>query len=107
MRIIGIEEREVELERIVLAEVRRESTVLESVIEDAESAANDELGSRLIGEAKTWPESPRIILRELAIAGGFIDDAAGMAARVRIWCSRGKIPKEAVFFPLIGRVVVT
>src|SRR5579862_6254601 len=47
---------EVELERIVFTEVWREPTVFESVEEDAKPSTNNQLGSRLIGEAETGRE---------------------------------------------------
>src|SRR6266852_7163743 len=52
MSIVGTEEREVELERIVFTNVRRKTPVLESVVEQAKSAASDELGRNLIGESQ-------------------------------------------------------
>src|SRR6476660_2066795 len=41
---IGIEEREIELERIVLTEVWRESAVFKSIVEDTENAPNNQFG---------------------------------------------------------------
>jgi len=38
---VRVEEREVELEWIVLTEVRRESAVFETVVEDAETATDN------------------------------------------------------------------
>src|ERR1700719_1417929 len=50
---IRIEKREIKLERVVFANVGRETAVLESVIEDAKASANNELRRNLVGKAYT------------------------------------------------------
>src|SRR5262249_44357177 len=54
--VVGVGEIEIELERIVLSEVRRESAVFEAVVEHAEPAAHDEFVGRLISETDTRGE---------------------------------------------------
>src|SRR5439155_25702254 len=45
-------ELEIELERIVFTKVRRETTVFETVVENAKPAASDKFGANLISKTK-------------------------------------------------------
>ena len=49
---VRVEEGKVELERIVLAQVGGEATVLEAIIEHSEAASHDQLRIRLVGETE-------------------------------------------------------
>ncbi len=52
--VVGLREVELELERIVFADVWRIPAILKPVVEHTPTAANHQLGIYLVGKADAW-----------------------------------------------------